>query len=232
MKIIQADFFNIVLHHFVLTGKKIIGIDSNYKALIKGNNLIEPEKPPVYLKTTSSYAVEGQNIKIPPRGHLRQDVSLGVIIGGFDQIILGKKMKNIPEDKAVEFIGGYCLTLDMTDINLMKSCLETGLTCALAKSFDTSCPVSRFISKKELPDPANVRIWAKVNGEMKQDSSTSDMFFSIPTVISFISKYMTLEPSDLILTGSPQGGVPVKPGDLIECGLGNILTMRFPVKSA
>ena len=232
MKIIQSDFFGIVLHHFALTGKKIVGVDTNYKKLIKANNLIRPENPPVYLKTTSSYVIEGHSIEINPKGNVRQQVSLGVVIGGLDQIILGRKMKNIPEEKVNDFIGGYCIALDMTDIGLMKSCLETGLTCALAKSFDTSCPISRFIRKEELPDPSDVRIWAKVNGNITQDSSTSDMLFSISNVISFISKYMTLEPSDLILTGSPAGGVPVKPGDLIECGLGNNLSMKFPVKSA
>jgi acylpyruvate hydrolase len=100
---------------------------------------------------------------------------------------------------------------------------------SLSKGFDTSCPVSRFVAVSELSNPDDVNLWCKVNGKMCQNASTSDMLFSVPTVMSYVSKMMTLEPGDLILTGSPPGMVDIKAGDVIEAGIGEVLSMKFPV---
>lgn len=100
---------------------------------------------------------------------------------------------------------------------------------SLSKGFDTSCPVSRFVPVSELSNPDDVNLWCKVNGNMCQNASTSDMLFSVPTVMSYVSKMMTLEPGDLILTGSPPGMIDIKAGDVIEAGIGEILSMKFPV---
>ncbi|KAJ8897741.1 hypothetical protein PR048_003091 [Dryococelus australis] len=110
--------------------------------------------------------------------------------------------------------------------------IETGRPWTFGKGFDTACPVSRFVSLDEVKDPGNVNIWCKVNGKEVQNANTSDLAFSIPEMIAHITKYITLEPDDLILTGSPPGIGPVYPGDIIDAGLADILTMRFPVKSA
>lgn len=101
----------------------------------------------------------------------------------------------------------------------------------LGKGFDTACPVSRFVSREEIKDPNNVQIWCKVNGEMRQNETTSDMVFPIESLISHISQYMTLEPGDLILTGSPAGVGPIGPGHVIEAGIGDDLSMLFPVRA-
>ena len=99
----------------------------------------------------------------------------------------------------------------------------------MSKTFDTSCPVSRFISLEELKDPHNVDIWCTINGKPQQKDNTSDLIFNIPQLISYCSQFMTLEPNDLILTGTgPNCGI-LKPGDTIECGLGDILSMKFDV---
>ena len=102
---------------------------------------------------------------------------------------------------------------------------------ALAKGFDTATPVSEFIPKSAITDPNNVKLWLKVDGEMKQDGNTQDMIYKIPHLISFVSRYMTLEEGDLILTGTPEGGSPVKRGQTIICGLGDKMEMTFPVSS-
>ena len=100
---------------------------------------------------------------------------------------------------------------------------------ALAKGFDTATPVGDFIPKSEISDPDNVQLWLKVDGVTKQDGNTKDMIYKIPHLISFVSQYMTLEAGDLILTGTPEGGSPVKKGQTIVCGLGDKLEMAFPV---
>ena len=100
---------------------------------------------------------------------------------------------------------------------------------ALAKGFDTATPVSEFIPKSEITDPNSVRLWLKVDGEMKQDGNTQDMIYKIPYLISFVSRYMTLEEGDLILTGTPEGGSPVTKGQTIVCGLGDKMEVTFPL---
>ena len=109
-----------------------------------------------------------------------------------------------------------------------------GQPWALAKGFDTACPVSKFLPKESIPDTNNARLWLKINGTTKQDSSTSDMIFTVPQVISYLSRYFTLEPGDVILTGSPAGAGPVASGQIIEAGLEaggkSLITMKFPVQ--
>ncbi|KAK6639752.1 hypothetical protein RUM43_008027 [Polyplax serrata] len=211
------------LSEFVKIGKKIVGAGINYRSLIAARNIPMPTEPIIFLKCSSSYITEGQNIIVPKGFNIHQEVELGVIIG--------KNGKNIKENDALDYVGGYCLALDMTEADLMTKSRKEGLPWCLGKAFDTACPVSRFIPKSELPNPENIRIFSKVNNTMKQDSSTSDLHFTIQKLISFISQFMTLEEGDLILTGSPAGAGPVQPGDVIECGLGDILTMKFIVES-
>lgn len=105
-----------------------------------------------------------------------------------------------------------------------------GLPWSIAKGFDTSCPVSDFIPLDNIPDPQNIDLWLKVNGQMRQNGNTKDMIFKIPFLLSWISFRFTLEPGDLILTGTPEGVGAVKLGDQIECGLGKLVKMTFNVE--
>lgn len=89
--------------------------------------------------------------------------------------------------------------------------------------------MSQFISKKEIADPHNVDLWLSVNGEMRQEGNTNDLIFTIPQLISFISQYLTLEENDLIITGSPPKMGPVQPGDLIEGGIRNSVSIKYVV---
>lgn len=107
---------------------------------------------------------------------------------------------------------------------------KKGHPWTLAKGFDTSCPIGDLISKDKLPNPENVQLWLKVNGQTKQDGNTKDMIFDIPFLISYISKYFTLEEGDVILTGTPSGVGPVDKGDVIDAGIGEISSFRFQVE--
>lgn len=129
----------------------------------------------------------------------------------------------------MNYVGGYALAIDMTDRDLQNEYKKKGHPWSLAKGFDTACPISNFISKSEIADPDNLRLWLKVDEEMKQDGNTCDMMFKIPFLINYVSKIMSLEEGDLLITGTPAGVSPVKAGQIITAGIGDILTMKFPV---
>lgn len=203
-------------------GRKIICIGRNYGAHAAelGNQI--PEKPILFLKPTSSYLSEGSPIQVPVGcTSLHHEVELGVVIS--------KPGKNISESSAFDHVGGYILALDMTARDFQDEAKKKGHSWALAKGFDTSCPVSGFIPSDKLANPHDVNLWLKVNGVMKQEGNTKSMIFKIPTLISYISKYFTLETGDVILTGTPSGVSAVNAGDVIQCGLADIVSMQFTV---
>ncbi|ODM87928.1 Acylpyruvase FAHD1, mitochondrial [Orchesella cincta] len=170
----------------------------------------------------SSYITEGTPIKIP-KGctSLHHEIELGVVIG--------QKGTDIPEGSAMNHVAGYVLALDMTARDFQNIAKKKGNPWDLAKGFDTSCPVGKFIPKDAVSDPHNLELWCKVNGALKQNGNTKDMIFSIPYLISYISQYFTLEPNDIILTGTPAGVSGVNAGDIIQGGLGNLAEIEFKV---
>ncbi|ESO83589.1 hypothetical protein LOTGIDRAFT_146453 [Lottia gigantea] len=203
------------LTRFSEIGKKIIAVGRNYSehAAELGNAV--PSKPIIFLKPTSSYIPKiCQNVNY--------EVELGVIIGqkGFD----------IPENKAMDFVGGYTCALDLTDFGTLGTSREARGPWSLAKGFDSSCPVGDFIPKNRIPEPDNLKIWLKVNNTLKQDDNTGNLIFTLPQLISYISKYMTLEPGDLIVTGTPDGYGPVSHGDKIKAGLGDVTEISFEIE--
>lgn len=142
-------------------------------------------------------------------------------------VVIGKTGKDIPESSAMSHVGGYVLALDMSNRTRQWESKNSGMPWSLAKGFDTSCPVSKFLNPDQVPDPHNVQLWLKVNGQERQNGNTKDMIFKIPFLISYLSNHFTLEEGDLILTGTPKGVGPVKDGDVVECGMGQIVTMTF-----
>jgi acylpyruvate hydrolase len=114
---------------------------------------------------------------------------------------------------------GYALSIDMTARNAQNEAKKKGLPWDIAKGFDTFLPVSEIIPKSSIPDPHNVEIYLKVNNETKQSDSTNLMLFQIPRILSDISKVMTLEKGDIVITGTPKGVGPVVPGDVMTAGL-------------
>ncbi|WAR22194.1 FAHD1-like protein [Mya arenaria] len=210
---------------FMQLGRKIVAVGRNYKAHAHelGNAL--PSKPMLFLKPTSSYIAEGEKIRIPEGcTSLHHEVELGIVIG--------KPGSRISEQDAASHIGGYILALDMTARDFQEEAKKKGHPWSLAKGFDTSCPVSGFIDKDKISDPSKVRLWLKVNDSLKQDGNTGDMIFSIPHLISYISRYFRLEEGDVILTGTPEGVGPVGSGDVIEAGLSDVVTMKFQVEQS
>ena len=114
---------------------------------------------------------------------------------------------------------GYALSIDMTARNVQSEAKKKGLPWSIAKGFDTFLPVSEIISKSAIPDPHNVELYLTVNNERRQADNTELMLFKIPRILSDISKVMTLEEGDIVLTGTPKGVGPVVPGDIMRAGL-------------
>jgi len=211
------------LNKFWDWGKKIVCVGRNYADHCSELKNPVPKEPLIFLKPTSSYVKEGNPIKMPEGCRkLHHEVELGIVIS--------KTGTGIEESHAMDHVGGYVLALDMTARDWQDSAKSQGKPWCMAKGFDTACPISSFIEKTAIPDPQNITLWLNVNGAVKQNGSTKDMIFSIPYLISFVSKTITLEAGDVILTGTPDGVGPVSSGDEIECGLNKLVNMSFKVQ--
>ncbi|KAK4332818.1 putative mitochondrial hydrolase FMP41 [Rhodotorula toruloides] len=179
---------------------------------IKELNNTTPSEPFFFLKPTTSYALSDDGkVEIPKGVVVHHEVELGVIIG--------KRGRDIPASKALDYVAGYTLAIDYTARNVQDAVKAKGLPWSAAKGFDTFCPVGQFIPKDKVQDPHNLRLWYKVNDSTKQDDSTSLMLYRIPDLIAHVSGIMTLEEGDLLLTGTPKGVGPVVAGDKVTAAL-------------
>jgi 2-keto-4-pentenoate hydratase/2-oxohepta-3-ene-1,7-dioic acid hydratase in catechol pathway len=187
---------------FDLVPSKIIGIGVNYRAhaVEMGKGL--PEEPLMFLKPRSAMIADGDAIE-RPGGYERVDYEgeLGVVIGA--------RTRGISRERALEAVLGFVCVNDVTVRDLQKRDGQW----ARAKGFDTFCPIGpRIVAGL---DPSKLRITTRVNGEVRQDSSTSDLIFDVPALIAFASAHMTLEPGDVISTGTPSGVGNLVPGDTV-----------------
>lgn len=163
-----------------------------------------PKTPIIFLKPLTSLIYDGENIVYPTETKdLHYEAELALVIG--------KKGKNIPLQKATEYIKGYICANDVTARDIQN---QDG-QWTRAKSFDTFCPISKKIIPAKNIDPKDLRIRAILNNKVVQDSSTADMIFDVYKIVSFISQVMTLLPGDIILTGTPEGIGPMQKGDKI-----------------
>jgi len=188
---------------------KIICIGMNYKSHIKEQDGRFPDKPVLFCKANTCIIKNGENIICPEEVHeLDYEVELAVIAGS--------KMKNIKPEDVVDHIYGYTIINDVTARDLQK---REGQWFR-AKSFDTFGPIGpEIVLKDEIDDVQNLNLKSFVNGQLRQDSSTSEMIFKVYDLISFISYSMTIEPGDLIATGTPAGvGVFMKSKKLLKAG--------------
>ncbi|XP_074053309.1 oxaloacetate tautomerase FAHD1, mitochondrial [Macrotis lagotis] len=204
-------------------GRNIVCVGRNYAEHAEELGSAVPAQPVLFLKPSTAYAPEGSPILLPPHGRcLHHEVELAVV--------LGRRARAVPEARAMDRVAGYALCLDMTARDVQDECKKKGLPWTLAKGFATSCPVSRFVPKEEVPDPHALKLWLKVNGRLRQEGHTASMIFSIPYLISYISGIMALEEGDVILTGTPRGVGPVEENDEIEAGIEGVVSMRFKVQ--
>lgn len=199
-------------------GHKIVLIGRNYAAHAKelGNEV--PKEPLIFMKPTSALIGHGAHIELPPQSkEVHHEAELAAIVG--------KRLKNASEDECAKAIAGLTCLNDVSARDIQRA--EVQFT--RAKGFDTFCPVGPWVAVGL--DWRDLRVQCRVNGETKQDGRTKDQIFALPKLLAFISAGMTLEPGDVISTGTPHGVGPFKAGDVVEIEIEGIGTLRNPARA-
>jgi 2-keto-4-pentenoate hydratase/2-oxohepta-3-ene-1,7-dioic acid hydratase in catechol pathway len=205
---------------------KIVALGKNYLDHVEETGSDVPEFPVIFTKFTSSVIGPDDPIVIPKvSSKIDWEVELGVVIG--------KSCKDVSEDQALDYIAGYTVINDVSARDLQ---MNDGQWIR-GKSLDTFCPMGPcIVTQDEIGDASGLKMYTKVNGEVKQDSSTSNLMYNVRQIISFLSKSFTLEAGDIIATGTPSGVGFVReppefliPGDMVELYIEKIGYLRNPV---
>ncbi len=207
---------------------KIIAAPVNYrkhleealadKGIHHGKLVEEIHKIGMFLKATSSLVGPGEGVRLV-KTERRNDheVELAVVIG--------REGRNIPKAKALEHVAGYCIGLDIT--------IRGPEERSLRKSVDSYSVLGPWlVTADEFGDPSNVQVGIKVNGALRQDANTSDLVMPIPELIEYMSAFYSLRPGDVIMTGTPQGVGPIRPGDSMEAWIDRVGAMTVAVSAA
>ncbi|RJP47835.1 MAG: FAA hydrolase family protein [Anaerolineaceae bacterium] len=201
------------------TPSKIVCVGRNYVEHAKelGNEV--PKVPLIFLKPPSSVIASGGTILLPPQSaQVEHEAELVAVVG--------KRGRNVTAESARDYVLGYTIGNDVTARDLQKSDGQW----TRAKGFDTFCPFGPWIDTDF--NPADALITCRVNGQMRQLASTRDMVFSVGVLIAYISSVMTLEPGDLIFTGTPAGVSQLKTGDTVEVEIDGLGLLSNPVQAA
>lgn len=208
---------------------KIVGVGRNYADHAKETGVDPFEKPRIIFKVPSSIAAPGSAVAKPARVEKMDfEGELAVVIGRFTS--------QVAPEEALASVGGYSLLNDLSAREFQFDISPPQTT--FAKSMDGFCPFGpAFVTPDEIPDPQNLRLRTLVNGSVMQEASTGDMLFPVATLISYVSQYMTLEPGDVLATGTPAGigafrkpPVWLGPGDRIEVRIEEIGTLATTVR--
>jgi 5-oxopent-3-ene-1,2,5-tricarboxylate decarboxylase/2-hydroxyhepta-2,4-diene-1,7-dioate isomerase len=204
---------------------KIIALGLNYASHAAESGREPPKEPVIFCKASS--AVIGPEDKIvinPDIGRVDPEVELAVVIG--------KKATRVSQDEAGDFIAGYTVLNDISARDMQSADFELRNPWFRSKSIDTFCPMGPCIVLPDEISPLDeLDLELKVNGETRQKSNTRQLIFKVPELIEYISGMMTLEPGDIISTGTPEGIAPIQPGDVIEATVERIGTLTNYVRS-
>lgn len=203
---------------------KIVCVGLNYAQHAAESGMAVPEHPVLFFKATSALVGPNDDIIIP-KGSTKTDWEVEL------SIVIGKKASYVDEENSLDHVAGYVLHNDVSERAFQ---LELSGQWVKGKSCDTFAPLGPFIAtSEEIEDPNNLNLWLKLNGEVMQNSSTSDFIFNVQNVVSHISQFMTLLPGDIISTGTPFGvGLGLTPpmylkdGDVIELGIEGLGTSK------
>jgi 2-keto-4-pentenoate hydratase/2-oxohepta-3-ene-1,7-dioic acid hydratase in catechol pathway len=211
---------------------KIIAIGTNYMDHVEEVGGTPPERPTIFAHWVNALIGPGDPIVLP-------DPSIDAVIDYEAElaVIIGSTVKNVSEENALEAVGGYCAFNDVSARTLQRG--DGGGQASMGKSLDTFDRVGAMTPASEIPDPHNLRIRTILNGEVMQDGNTANMIFTIPFLIARITRTVTLEPGDLIATGTPAGvgfvrdpQVVMKPGDEVTVEIEGLQTLTNPVVAA
>jgi 2-keto-4-pentenoate hydratase/2-oxohepta-3-ene-1,7-dioic acid hydratase in catechol pathway len=196
---------------------KIVCIGLNYADHARETGAAIPSEPVIFMKSTTALSGPFDDVVIPKNSQKSDwEVELAVVIG--------KKASYIDEQEALDYVAGYCLHNDLSEREFQ---LERNGTWDKGKGCDTFAPLGPWlVTKDEVPNTSNLRLWLTLNGRKMQDGNTSTFIFNVPFVISYVSRFMTLLPGDVISTGTPPGvglgmnpPLYLQPGDVMELGI-------------
>ena len=198
---------------------KMICVGLNYSDHAAESNMAVPTEPVLFMKATSAIVGPHDDVQIPPRAEkVDWEVELGVVIG--------REARYVTRDRALEYVAGYCVVNDVSERAYQ---LERGGQWDKGKGCDTFGPLGPWlVTRDEIPDPQALRLWLEVDGKRYQDGNTRTMIFDVATLVAYISQFMSLQPGDVISTGTPPGvGMGQKP-DPIYLRAGQ--TMRLGIE--
>lgn len=209
--------------------EKIICVSMNYLDHVKEMDGQIPLNPILYNKFNNTLAAHKQDIPLPPVAR-QVDYSAELVV------VIGKIMKNVQKENVFDCVFGYTVGNNLTDRKLQKKSSQW----MLGKTLDYFAPIGpNIVTKDEISNLDNLYVTLKVNNEIVQNGNTKDMIFDIPSILSYLSKHLTLKPGDLIFTGTPKGVILAKPADeqnwlsqndLVEATISNIGTLRNQIK--
>ena len=207
---------NVRLGSPIARPSKIVCIGLNYRDHAEETGAKIPEEPILFMKSTTAIVGPNDTVMIP-KDSVKTDWEVEFCI------VIGKKASYVKEDEVEQYIAGYLLHNDVSEREFQ---LERGGTWDKGKGCDTFAPLGPFlVTKDEIKDVNNINIWLKLNGEVVQNGNTRNLIFNVPQLISYVSRFMTLLPGDIISTGTPAGvglgmnpPLFLRPGDVIELG--------------
>jgi len=203
---------------------KIVCLARNYAEHARelGNPL--PDEPVLFMKPATAVIADGGTVRIPAYSReCHYEVELALLIG--------KTARSVPLEQALEHLAGYGVAIDMTLRDVQERLKARGLPWEIAKGFDGACPLSDFVPAASIADPGNLGLRLRVNGEIRQNGTTADMIQGVAGIIAHVSGIFTLEPGDVILTGTPAGVGAVRPGETIEADIPTVGSLRILVQS-
>ncbi len=199
---------------------KILAVAKNYRKHIDELELSLPDDPKIFLKPPS--ALIGNNgVVIIPKASKRVDYEVELAV------IMKEGCWKVSKEEALNYVLGFTVFNDVTARDIQAKEMKEGMPWDIAKGFNTFAPVGPEIIPTDDVDCHNLNIWLKLNGEIKQNSNTENMIFSVEDLIVYLSNIMTLEPLDIIATGTPEGVGSIKAGDFVESGIEGIGILKF-----
>ena len=198
---------------------RIFGVGLNYVLHIEESGAKPPQIPLLFMKPSTTSIGPGEPIVYPREAvNVHYEAELAVVIG--------RAGRRIPVERALDHVLGYTCANDVSERVIQKAEMDQG-ALLIGKGYDGFCPLGPVIATGI--DPSNLRLGARVNGVTKQESSTSDLLFGVPQLVSYLSSAITLQPGDVIITGTPSGVGPIVPGDVVDIWVEGVGTLTNPV---
>ncbi len=205
-----------------LTVSKIVCMARNYAEHAKELGHALPKEPVYFLKPPSCLLPGGGEIRMPTAaGRIDVETELAVILGGTGH--------DLTPSEAAKLVAGYAVFFDITGRELQRAAAKVGNPWTAAKGYDTFGPISPVVPARAVPDPHDLDLRLRVNGTVRQDSNTKHMVFRIPETLAAVSQVMTLEPGDILATGTPEGVWPINPGDVLDAEISGVGTLHCSV---